>query len=163
MAQERQRYLSAGLDECLTKPIDWDQLFGAIERHTPGGNEPMFRPLPPASPATEEQSLLNPAVIDSLKEMAGPEVLREWMQTGLSGYERGFAAMNQAGDDAETVALEAHKIKGSGNTLGLPRIGALGARIEAEAKRGVVPETMLAELQQAISATKARLAALDLL
>jgi HPt (histidine-containing phosphotransfer) domain-containing protein len=89
-------------------------------------------------------------------------VLREWMQTGLSGYERGCAAMTESGD-AETVALEAHKIKGSGNTLGLPRIGALGARIEAEARRGVVPEAMLDELQQAITATKARLVALDLL
>jgi signal transduction histidine kinase/DNA-binding NarL/FixJ family response regulator len=163
MAQERERYLSAGMDECLTKPIDWDQLFGAIERHTPGGDQPMFRPVPLPVSASEEQSLLNPAVIDSLKEMAGPDVLREWMQTGLSGYERGHAAMSDAGDDPETIALEAHKIKGSGNTLGLPRIGALGARIEAEAKRGVVPEAMLAELQQAITATKARLTALDLL
>jgi CheY-like chemotaxis protein len=163
MAQERERYLSAGMDECLTKPIDWDQLFGAIERHTRGGDKPIFRPVPLPVSAGEEQSLLNPAVIDSLKEMAGPDVLREWMQTGLTGYERGCAAMTQSGGDAETVAIEAHKIKGSGNTLGLPRIGALGARIEAEARRGNVPQAMLAELQQAIAATKARLVALDLL
>jgi signal transduction histidine kinase/DNA-binding NarL/FixJ family response regulator len=163
MAQERERYLSAGMDECLTKPIDWDLLFAAIERHTPGGDQPVVKAPALPLPVAQDQTLLNPAVIDSLQEMGGRDMVRAWMQTGLSGYERACAAMSEAGDDPEAVALEAHKIKGSGNTLGLPRIGTLGAQIEAEARRGVVPGEALAELQQAIEATRTRLAELDLL
>src|SRR3954464_15016552 len=32
LASEQQRYLAAGMNACLTKPIDWDQLFAALAR-----------------------------------------------------------------------------------------------------------------------------------
>ena len=31
-ADERERYLAAGMDDCLVKPYDWDQLAAAIDR-----------------------------------------------------------------------------------------------------------------------------------
>jgi CheY-like chemotaxis protein len=38
LASEQQRYLAAGMNACLTKPIDWDQLFAALAR-SGGGSE----------------------------------------------------------------------------------------------------------------------------
>jgi len=32
LASEQERYLAAGMNACLTKPIDWDQLFAALAR-----------------------------------------------------------------------------------------------------------------------------------
>jgi signal transduction histidine kinase/ActR/RegA family two-component response regulator len=32
IASDRERYLAAGMDDCLTKPIDWDKLFAALGR-----------------------------------------------------------------------------------------------------------------------------------
>jgi signal transduction histidine kinase/CheY-like chemotaxis protein len=36
LAGEQQAYLAAGMNECVTKPIDWSQLAAAIARHTRG-------------------------------------------------------------------------------------------------------------------------------
>ena len=38
LASEQQRYLAAGMNACLTKPIDWEQLFAALAR-SGGGSE----------------------------------------------------------------------------------------------------------------------------
>ena len=32
LASEQERYLAAGMNACLTKPVDWDQLFVALAR-----------------------------------------------------------------------------------------------------------------------------------
>jgi two-component system, sensor histidine kinase len=38
LASERERYLSAGMNVCLTKPVDWAELFAALDRNV--GNQP---------------------------------------------------------------------------------------------------------------------------
>src|SRR4029453_4094199 len=38
LASEQKRYLAAGMDACLTKPIDWTQLFAALV-HSGGGSD----------------------------------------------------------------------------------------------------------------------------
>jgi CheY-like chemotaxis protein len=38
MASEQERYLAAGMNACLTKPVDWDQLFAALARLPPSRN-----------------------------------------------------------------------------------------------------------------------------
>ena len=32
LASEQERYLAAGMNTCLTKPIDWTQLFAVLAR-----------------------------------------------------------------------------------------------------------------------------------
>jgi len=46
LASERERYLAAGMDRCLTKPIAWEELFAALDEVTRDGASP-----PPAADA----------------------------------------------------------------------------------------------------------------
>jgi HPt (histidine-containing phosphotransfer) domain-containing protein len=159
MAQERESYLAAGMDACLTKPIDWPQLFAAVEEHE----------APPVESAPAQQAaadaagapLVDAATHATLLDMAGPEHLAEWLQVGLQAYEEGCAAM--AGADAARIAAEAHKIKGSAGTLGLPALHRAARELEQSAHDGTPAEPQLQALRSVLERTRAALVAQRLL
>lgn len=160
MTQERERYLAAGMNECLTKPIDWDQLFGAIARYAPqpDGAAAAGRAAPATSTLHTTEPLVDETVLASLEAMSGREVVREWMQAGMRTYERSAQAMEQDGVALATFAAEGHKLLGSASTLGLARIGALGMRIEEAAKAGSVSPDLVMQLRESMEATRRELA-----
>jgi signal transduction histidine kinase/DNA-binding response OmpR family regulator len=161
MAQERERYVAAGMDECLMKPIDWDQLFHAIGRHGErAAAEAQAAAQAPATAARAEAPAdAGPALVDDaaharLLDMASREHLLEWLELALSGYDASCAEIARAGGDAKVVAAQAHKIKGSAGTLGLPRLQVRAAELEDSANAGEVQPPQVARLQQALADTR---------
>ena len=85
LASERERYLAAGMNGCIGKPIVWPELFAALARHggstageaAPVTAKPAYRPAPP--PADERDrlaTLRRYAILDTPAEAAFDRIAR---------------------------------------------------------------------------------------
>jgi HPt (histidine-containing phosphotransfer) domain-containing protein len=102
---DRERCLEAGMDEYVSKPIDSDKLFEAIERLTqaPGITKPVA-----ASPVTVDNTLL-------LKAFDGDwDFLKEVVEVFLDDYPRLLNNLRRSfnDDDCDTFMRAAHSLKG---------------------------------------------------
>jgi two-component system, sensor histidine kinase len=154
MARERERYLSAGMDDCLAKPIDWDILNAAIARFA--GAVPA-QPLPRDPAGMPIPVLVDDRALDALRKMADERELAELMAAGMQGVAKACSAMAAEGASADTIRHHAHKVKGSAGTLGMARVSALAAGIEEAADRGETPRELVSQLYETILATREEL------
>lgn len=152
MARERERYLGAGMDDCLPKPIDWDLLHAALARHA--GTAPLA--VPPKEVRMDDR-LLDEGALAALRKMAGDEELKELLRIGMSGYDAACERMAALDATVQALAQEAHKLRGSAGTLGLAAVSRLAERIEQEAQQGRAARELVPQLRAAIAATRAEL------
>jgi HPt (histidine-containing phosphotransfer) domain-containing protein len=151
---ERERCLDAGMDDFLTKPVDPTQLEEVVQRWTkrsgpasagaasPRGPAADAADPPAASAAVEDGEL---AVVDEDRR----QVLAELVKDGESFFDRTARSFlgridGQVGDiraalaagDVHATFSNAHLVKGSALNLGLPRVSAAAAAVEARAHDG---------------------------
>jgi two-component system sensor histidine kinase/response regulator len=138
MAGERDRCLAAGMDDHLAKPVSRDQLASTmarwVRRATPSSASP--------SPAVD---ITTPAgvdlqVLDEVARQVGLEQLGAFVESVMADTAR---VIDRLGTNPEPTALaaierDAHRLCGGARTLGLVGLGALFARIEADAQDGAV-------------------------
>ncbi|MDB5540998.1 MAG: hypothetical protein JWQ89_2725 [Devosia sp.] len=181
MTAERQRYLAAGMNGALTKPIDWPQLFESLARyggagHSSAGNAPASGPdlpalHPDAAAATsgaapaDTDSPIDPVVFDRLRRHQGKtgdltarlaELFVRDTGTRLTELRD---AVHRA--DAPAVARMAHAIKGSAANLGAQLMVRICAAIETHAEAAeldTIPAS-LDELQREFARARDALAA----
>ena len=102
---DRERCLEAGMDEYVSKPIDMDKLFEAIEKltHAPGIRESVA-----ADPVTVDSTLL-------LKAFDGDwNFFKEVVEVFLDDYPRLLDNLRRSfnEDDCDTFMRSAHSLKG---------------------------------------------------
>jgi CheY-like chemotaxis protein len=155
MAHERERYLAAGMNGALTKPIDWSQLFEAMAHYGDRGTdavdpEPTPGPvadLPIDGPDAIARAAVTPThidmpldstVLDKLHRLRGgtrdfTDKLTEVFvrDTGRRLLEL-RSAVSRA--DAPAVAQLAHAIRGSAANLGAQIVVRICTGIEARAE-----------------------------
>ena len=145
LSEDRQRYLRAGMDDVLTKPIEPEQLFAVLARWLVEGGSVSSAPAEPAPAAATSPS----------SESAPPSAL--WDATTLARYvgddaavQRRFIAMYLEGAriqlteldaavraaDWEVASAIAHKLKSSSRTTGAMRMGDHCHGIELSARAG---------------------------
>ncbi|MQW77918.1 response regulator [Nocardioides sp. dk4132] len=119
---ERERCIGAGMDDFITKPVDPEHLARVLRRWTVDG------------PA------LDPARVRMLDELVkdGVSFFDRTARSFMSRIEEQLAAICDAIEAAEAMRTftSAHLVKGSALNLGLPRVAAAAARIEARADTG---------------------------
>lgn len=152
MARERERYLGAGMDDCLPKPIDWDRLHAALARHTGRGPATVL-----AHEARVKSPLLDEGALAALRKMAGDEELKELMRIGMSGYDAACEQMAAADATLQVLEQQAHKLKGSSGTLGLAAVSRLAEQIEHAAQQGRLARELVPQLRATIDATRTEL------
>ncbi len=157
LPEDRERSLSAGMDDHLTKPFSQAGLVGVIERWLPALFEGKPR-LPTGesasvddgdtrSPgATESCEVLNDAALDQLAALPGAEasglvarVVDMYLETCLSLG----SVIRQASDGGDAVELSraAHRLKSNSFEIGAERAGKLCEELEQMARAGILDGT----------------------
>ena len=161
--EERQRYLDAGMTDCLMKPYDWDQLAAAI--HRCGGSDDQAAANCADFQATvrTEGRLVTPEVLARLQRTVGPEQLHMMIRMGIDAFELYCDAMVAPAAGPADIAKEAHKLMGSAGTFGFDRISTVAARIELAVDGALAVNGLLLEMKDAIVATRKELVRLGVL
>ena len=160
-AADRQRYLDAGMNDCLAKPFEWERIEAAIARYATGnGNVHTAIGDPPVQPPAV---LVNMDALDKLRRMVGLEQVREMVRQGMDAYELYCKAMLDPAAAPTEIRRDAHKLKGSAGTLGLLGVSAIAARIEDSPQDDPTVSERVRELKAAIIATRIELTALGAL
>ncbi len=170
MAREREHYLGAGMNECLMKPIDWDQLNAAIAQYGSGvdGAPVADEAQAAADPVSGQAGGVSPTplvdmkVVSALRQVAGSQELGNLMDAAMNSYGDYCNAMLDPVNGPKVVRAEAHKLKGSAGTMGLRGISLLAARIERAADEGEETRHLVLELRQTLSDTHRELVEMGL-
>lgn len=112
MTGDRERCLEAGMDDYVSKPINPKDLFDAMARVLTGGGEAK----PPSS--VYDRSLALHHVGEDPEMLA--QLIRMFAEQVPERMRRLDAAL--AGADATALEREAHGLKGTAATLGMPRL-----------------------------------------
>ncbi len=168
VASERERYLAAGMDACLAKPVDWGRLFAVLARlgedparvaellaGVAGAGEGRLEPSP--GTGAGGAPLLDRAAIDrfvaKLPAGAGADLLRR----AVEDAERGCLLLEALPAGSAELLEEAHKLKGVADLFGLAGVGGAAAEVEALARGGGDVSGPVGRLAGTVAATRAAL------
>jgi two-component system, sensor histidine kinase and response regulator len=172
MAGDRERALEAGMNDQVTKPIDPDKLFDALQRWLPDRTAPAASESPsvpvaaPATPIAAGDSLSTIPGLDvaeGLRRMMGK---REMYTRLLRGFVSDQAAVpaeiraSLAGNRQSDAERAAHTLKGLAGTIGAAGLSRQAGDVERAIRSAAPPEeveTLLAVLQPALDALVADL------
>ena len=139
MRGDREKCLSIGMNDYLTKPLHLRDLESVLQRALL-----RLQPASVAPIAAQEKPLpevLDRAVIGGLKELrepGQPDPLSELLDLFFRDAEPRLKQMEEAvtSGDMPKLAAAAHTLKGSASNLGARRLSALCASLEKQGKAG---------------------------
>ncbi|MES2128772.1 MAG: response regulator, partial [Pseudomonadota bacterium] len=165
MQSDRDLCIEAGMIDFVTKPIEPEQLFGALLRAIAPRHVPLLRPQA-AAPIEDDGGL--PAAIDGLDMAAGLRrvlgkrarylaMLRGFVDNQAASAAQVRAAL-AAGDHATAVRL-AHTLKGLAGNIGADALQQAADALERALGHGEPADALLAKLEQALASQLAALRA----
>jgi len=165
MAPEQQRYLAAGMNQCLTKPIEWDRLRAVIAQYCPCGKADGPNDGPDAVPQpARAEDLLDADVIRQISDLdkSTPGLLANLMEMFVHDTEERLTALHRASEyfEADEMVRHAHAARGGAANMGAKRLADLFGAVEQEANRGdlVAASAALERLRDQFALTRAALA-----
>ena len=113
MSTERDRYLAAGMNMCLTKPINWRDLFAALAKVASGSVPPAMgsTALKPIATVLEaapgDDPLLNRELLEGMARDIPSAVYRRLLERGLDGAVESSNLLQAAVGDHDRL-LQSH-------------------------------------------------------
>jgi CheY-like chemotaxis protein len=139
---DRERCLTAGMNDYLTKPLHASELELVLKRAIP-----QLQPNPHHPMSTEPGGeVLDRAIISGLKELreeGQPDPLRQLIELFLKDSHPRLQQMHAsiASKELPKLVSAAHSLKGSASNLGARGLAALSSALEIEAKAGRLEES----------------------
>ncbi len=148
LPEHRERFLAAGVDDLVPKPIDWNVLAAALEVHAPRGGaaagtaeavKATVIPAPPSAPLPPPPIAALPG-IDMALAMRRSDGQRELFWSLLTDFVADYPGeadrIERAVRDGDlaTARLYAHSLRGAAGNLGATRLAAAAAVIERAVK-----------------------------
>jgi signal transduction histidine kinase/HPt (histidine-containing phosphotransfer) domain-containing protein len=132
MRGDRERYLAAGMDDYLAKPITPEQLAAVLERWVPGKGTPGAAPHHVPSPAADPRAPVDWDMVADLVAMTPPDFVAELLTLFFRDSARALTELRIAWreDDVDSWRRVAHKLRGACATLGARSMMELCARME---------------------------------
>ncbi len=151
MRGDRERYLDAGMDDYLAKPITPEQLKAVLERWAPAGAVAAI-PALPARPAPVAGAPVDWEMVADLVAMTPPDFVDELLALFFRDSAKALTELRIAWREDDLVAWRqvAHKLRGACATLGARLMMELCARMEDLDKAGLEEsgEAMLEDLER---------------
>ena len=126
MKGDRERYIAAGMDDYIAKPLEAEELFAVLERQVPAA----------PSPSVDEEVLDHAAL---WKRVAGEEdLLREIVALFLADYPKLLATIQAAvaESNAEALYVAAHTLKGAVGNIVAKKAFDAALRLEQLSEQG---------------------------
>lgn len=159
---ERQRYLEAGMDVCVPKPIDWNILNRTIAQYVTGQTPVTRDTRHPKGIQDVQSSLVDSAKLQALREKLDNEI-ESLLIEAITYAERICEELQSVGFHSDSFSREMHALKGMAGMLGLTGMQRISGELEIGAGIDGSLESYEAELREIISATRIALAQLELL
>ncbi len=137
LERDREKALSAGMDDYLPKPVKREQLGEVLKRWVspqhddePGKSAPLRR-----RDTSADEPAVDPEVIAELRELqnqGSPGLLGELIKIFLREVSTQLSVMEQAVEegDAKAVRRVAHTLKGSSGNMGAKKMKALSGHLQ---------------------------------
>jgi two-component system, sensor histidine kinase and response regulator len=137
MEGEREKCLSAGMDDYLSKPVRADELAAILGRWNLGGGqerEPVQARTP--QPQSTEQAF-DASLLGSLRELqqeGSPDLITELIELYTKETKKRLTELRSALNDQDMTGLRrtVHYLKGSSGTLGIRRMAFLCSQFDEE-------------------------------
>ncbi len=131
MRGDRERYLEAGMDDYVAKPMSPEQLAAVLDRWVPDAHV-RARAAPPHAAPVSEDAAVDWEMVADLVAMTPPDFLSELLAMFYRDAATSLTDLRIAwrDDDVEAWRRVAHKLRGSCATLGARAMMDLCARIE---------------------------------
>jgi CheY-like chemotaxis protein len=132
--EERQRCLRAGCNDCISKPIDYDELINAVENHSRRASQPQTK---------KAQSKLRSTRQDD-------PLLQDLLQEYIAGLPRQVAAMadSLAEQNLSQLREKVHQLSGSAGSYGFPEITKQARQTESL----IVKSNAMSDIKSAVEA-----------
>jgi two-component system, sensor histidine kinase and response regulator len=174
MPGDRERCLSAGMDDYVAKPLDIEQLEAKLRRWIPGPEDTAPVPLGEGSPAPPGEAAppeptrldarrkaraaggdvpLDPRVLSELRDLGGDqrdllgEVVDLFLRTAPDRLQSLAGALGRGDEGA--VRFNAHALRSSAGTVGAVRLGGMCTRLEDAVRE---PQARREEMLRGIAA-----------
>ncbi|MBF0212608.1 MAG: PAS domain S-box protein [Magnetococcales bacterium] len=137
---DRERCLTAGMDDYLAKPLNFNGFEATLARWLLGRTP---EPVQPAVVGTSgvaggDAECVNGRILDQLRDVLGEEAVREVARAFLDILPERLAAIREAlsGRDPEGVHLVTHPLKSPSRQLGALRFSALATELDTLTRQG---------------------------
>jgi PAS domain S-box-containing protein len=169
--ENRKVYMASGLEELLTKPVDWARLTRVVHdlvvapRQGSAGPKP-FAPAAAATTARDPNPDPPPAalpvfdatLLDALRRKLGAARIAAIVETMLGNLDQQIAALSEAAEVAAPAARVAgigHAIKGLASQFGAARLAAMGETLQKGGIDGEALALRLPDIEHTVAATRA--------
>jgi two-component system, sensor histidine kinase and response regulator len=169
MREDRESALEAGMDDYVSKPVKPEDLDAVLERwiSPEGGESEATDPVPDGEVVSgEAEGPLDRAIVESLLELGGREMLSELVEMFCDDVSSGLSSLKEAAErgDASSVGRTAHTLKGGSGNMGARRLATVCAELEKVGASGdlasapALIERLEAEFERARPALEAEAA-----
>ena len=152
----RDKCIKTGMDDFLTKPIDFELLQNKLTALTNSGNKEAASGNNPAVKNSEDSSretVFDPALIEELKKLqipGKPDIISQLFEIYLkeTGLKIDNLKKSSADKNADSIRMIAHNLKSSTANVGGVKLSALFKTLENKAKNNDVEdiETLVEEI-----------------
>lgn len=144
MAGQKEKLLSAGMNDYLAKPIEEEKLFNLLQRYKPGASAPTRQlSAEPIEPVFNPNATLDWQL--ALRQAAGkPDLARDMLQMLIDFLPevRNKIEEQLVGENPQGLIDLIHKLHGSCGYSGVPRMKSLCQLLESQLREGTPEEDL---------------------
>ncbi|HLH53128.1 MAG TPA: response regulator [Verrucomicrobiae bacterium] len=157
---DREKCLSAGMDDYISKPVRIAELQSALERWGPLKTAHFDTRILLRAKATTPEELLAPSVLSTIRSGDSPSKdLLNHIERFLEDTPHRLTELNRSVGDAPSITIQAHALKALGTEAGAKRVAELCKKIEELGQAGTLENVpvFIQELWAAFNLTRTQL------